>query len=32
VGSDVAHALVEDNPAAIVAGEALPYLPARVSQ
>ena len=26
-GKDIARALVEDNPAAIVAGEALPYLP-----
>ena len=32
VGIDVARALVEDNPAAIVAGEALPYLPAPVSR
>ncbi len=30
VGHDVAQALVEDNPAAIVAGESLPYLPAPV--
>lgn len=28
VGQDIARALVEDNPAAIVAGVALPYLPA----
>lgn len=32
VGTDIARALVEDNPAAIVAGEALPYLPAPVSR
>ena len=32
VGMDVARALVEDNPAAIVAGEALPYLPTPVSR
>ena len=32
VGLDVARALVEDNPAAIVAGEALPYLPTPVSR
>ena len=31
VGEDVARALVEGNPAAIVAGEALPYLPTPVS-
>jgi protein-tyrosine phosphatase len=28
VGQDIARALVEDNPAAIVAGQAVPYLPA----
>jgi len=32
VGTDIAQALVEDNPAAIVAGVALPYLPAPVSR
>ncbi|HVP52956.1 MAG TPA: CpsB/CapC family capsule biosynthesis tyrosine phosphatase, partial [Terriglobales bacterium] len=31
-GADVARALVEENPAAIVAGEALPYLPAPASR
>ena len=32
VGEDVARALVEDNPAAIIAGEALPYLPTPISR
>jgi len=31
-GPDIARALVEDNPAAIVAGEGLPYLPAPLSR
>jgi protein-tyrosine phosphatase len=32
VGEDVARALVEDNPAAIIAGQALPYLPTPISR
>jgi hypothetical protein len=30
-GHDIGRALVEDNPAAIVAGESLPYLPTPAS-
>jgi len=32
VGEDVARSLVEDNPAAIIAGQPLPYLPTPVSR